>query len=91
MMLVRLRFRIMTEAKAGANILNRNQYHQIGDNTLNFSVPCHSDTERDQQQNKMRIAFEQMECSDLFAQVETFILQHHFNGKFLVFQTNLPT
>ena len=88
---VRLRFRIMTEVKAGANILNPNQYPQIGDNTLNFTVPCHSETDRNQQHNKIKVAFEQMECSDLFAQVEVFILQHHFNGKFLVFQTNLST
>ena len=38
----------------------------------------------------MKVAFEQMECSDLFSQVEVFTLQHHFNGKFFVFQTNLP-
>ena len=86
---VRLRFRIMTEVKAGANILNPNQYDQIGDNTLNFAVPCHSDAEGNQQHSKMRAAFEQMGCSDLFTQTEVFILQHHFNGKFLVFQAQL--
>lgn len=88
---VKLRFRIMTGVKAGANILNPNQYPQIDDNTLNFTVPCHSDTEQEQQYSKMEVAFEQMECSDLFAQLEVFVLQHHFNGKFLVFQTNLLT
>lgn len=88
---VKMRFRIMTEVKAGANILNPNQYRQIGDNTLNFTVPCHSDTEQNKQYSKMKVAFEQMECSDLFEQVGVFILQHHFNGKFLVFQTQLPT
>lgn len=86
---VKLRFRIMTEAKTGANMLNPNQYPQIGDNTLNFAVPCHDETEQSQQHDKMKVAFAQMECSDLFRQVEVFILQHHFNGKFLVFQTNL--
>ena len=87
---VRLRFRIMTEVKAGANILNPNQYPQIGENALSFAVPCHSETEQSQQHGKMKVAFEQMECSDLFSQVEVFTLQHHFNGKFFVFQTNLP-
>lgn len=87
---VRLRFRIMTEVKAGANILNPNQYPQIGDNTLNFAVPCHGDTEQNQQHDKMKIAFQEMECEELFSQMEIFILQHHFNGKFLVFQTKLP-
>ncbi len=86
---VKLRFRIMTGVKAGANILNPNQYPQIGDNTLNFAVPCHDDTEQSQQHRKLRVAFEQMGCSDLFAQMEVFTLQHHFNGKFLVFQANL--
>ncbi|MYB92414.1 hypothetical protein F4054_04175 [Candidatus Poribacteria bacterium] len=86
---VRLRFRIMTEVKAGANILNPNQYPQIGDNTLNFAVPCHGETEQNQQHNKMRYAFEEMRYAHLFSQVEVFSLQHHFNGKFLIFQTNL--
>ncbi len=86
---VKMRFRIMTEVKAGANILNPNQYPQIGDNTLSFAVPCHSDTEQHQHQDKMQIAFQEMECEELFSQMEVFVLQHHFNGKFLIFQTNL--
>ena len=81
----------MTGVKTEANILNSNQYPQISDNSLNFTVPCHSDTEQSQQHDKMKVAFEQMGCSDMFAQVKAFILQHHFNGKFLVFQTNLPS
>lgn len=86
---VRLRFRIMTEVKAGANILNPNQYDQIGDNTLNFAVPCHDETEQNQQHDKMRYAFEEMRYAHLFSQIEVFSLQHHFNGNFLIFQTNL--
>ena len=88
---VRLRFRIMTEVKAGANILNSNQYPQIGDNTLNFAVPCHDEVEQNQQYNKMRIAFEEMGYAHLFSQMEVFNLQHHFNGNFLIFQANLST
>lgn len=84
-----MRFRIMTGVKAEANILNPNQYPQIGDNTLNFAVPCHDETEQNQQHNKMRYAFEEMRYAHLFSQVEVFSLQHHFNGKFLIFQTNL--
>lgn len=87
---VKLRFRIMTGVKAGANILNPNQYSQIGDNTLNFAVPCHDDTEQSEKYSKMRVAFEQVGCSDLFEQMAVFTLQHHFNGQFLVFQTDLP-
>ncbi len=88
---VRLRFRIMTEVKAGANILNSNQYPQIRDDTLNLIVPCHGDIEQSQEENKMKIAFGEMECANLFPQMEVFVLQHHFNGNFLVFQVNLPT
>lgn len=86
---VKLRFRIMTGVKTEANILNPNQYPQIGDNTLSFAVPYHSDAERNQQHNKMKIAFQEIDCEKLFSQMEVFSLQHHFNGKFLVFQTNL--
>lgn len=87
---VRLRFRIMTEVKAGANILNPNQYPQIRDNTLNFAVPCHNDAEQNQLKNKMEIAFGEMESAKLFSHMEVFVLHHHFNGNFLVFQMNLP-
>ena len=80
----------MTEVKAGANILNPNQYPQIRDNTLNFAVPCHNDAEQNQLKNKMEIAFGEMESAKLFSQMEVFVLHHHFNGNFLVFQMNLP-
>ena len=89
---VRLRFRVMTEVKAGGNILNQNQYPQINDNTLNFAVPCHSGVEQEQHIDRMTVAFEQMNVSSLFSQISCFTLQHHFNGPFLIFQTNLlPT
>ena len=88
---VKLRFRIMTGVRTEANILDPNQYPQIGNDTLNFTVPCHDETGQDQQYSKMKVAFDQMGCSDLFGRIEVFTLQHHFNGKFLVFQTNLST
>ena len=88
---VRLRFRIMTEVKAGANILNPNQYPQIRNNTLNFGVPCHSDADQNRQHSQMKIVFKEMNCTRLFSQVEVFVLQHHFNGNFLIFQADLPT
>jgi hypothetical protein len=43
------------------------------------------------QHDKMNIAFQEMEREELLSQMEVFILQHHFNGKFLIFQTNLVT
>ena len=81
----------MTEVKAGANILNPNQYPQIRDDTLNLVVPCHGATEQSQEENKMKTALREMECAKLFPQMEVFVVQHHFNGNFLVFQMNLPT
>ena len=86
---VRLRFRVMTEVKAGGNILNQNQYPQIGDNTLNFAAPCHNEAEQKLLIDRMKIAFKQMNISNLFSEIEIFTLQHRFNGPFLIFQTNL--
>lgn len=86
---VKLRFRIMTEAAARANILTSDQYPRILDNTLNFAVPCHGKTEQDQQYNNMRIAFDERGCANFFTQMDVFNLQHHFNGNFLIFQTSL--
>ena len=86
---VRLRFRIMTEVKAGANPLNSKQYPEIGDNTLNFAVPCHDETEKKSHIHRMQTAFLQMNLSHLYSQMDVFLLQHHYNGNFLIFQTNL--
>ena len=86
---VSLRFRIMTGVKAGANILNANQYPQIGDNTLNFAVPCPDSAEQNLHTDRMKTAFEQMKCSALFSHLEPLPIKHHFNGNFLVFQIDL--
>jgi hypothetical protein len=88
---VRLRFRVMTEVKAGGNILNQNQYPQIDDNTLNFAAPCHTEEEQKLHIDRMKVAFERRNVSNLFSQIEIFTVQHHFNGPFLIFQTNLLT
>ena len=86
---VRLRFRIMTEVKAGANILNPNQYPQIGDNTLNFAVPCHDKKEQNTHIERIKIAFEQMKRASMLSKLDTFTLNHHFNGDFVIFQISL--
>ncbi len=88
---VRLRFRIMTEVKAGANPLNSKQYPDIGDNTLNFAVPCHDEAEQELHTRRMQTAFCQMDASHLYSQMDIFLLQHHYNGNFLIFQTSLLT
>ena len=86
---VRIRFRIMTQVEKSANLLNSNQYPEIGDNTLNFAVPCHDEEEERLHMQRMQTAFRQMNLSHLYSQMDVFLLQHHFNGNFLIFQTNL--
>ena len=86
---VRLRFRIMTQVERGANLLNPNQYPQIGDNTMNFAVPCHDEAEKESHIHRMQTAFRQMDALHLYSQMGVFLLQHHYNGNFLIFQTNL--
>lgn len=86
---VKLRFRVMTEVKAGGNILNQNQYPEIKDNTLNFTVPYHNKEEMKPYIHRMKTAFEQMGVSERFSQIDIFTLQHHFNGAILSF-SNKP-
>lgn len=86
---VSLRFRIMTEVRANGNILNPNQYPQIGHDTLNLVVPCHSSKDKRDHIRKMKIAFKEMSCLQVFSQLKIFIVRHHLNGNFLVFQTSI--
>ena len=86
---VRLRFRIMTQVERGANLLNPNQYPQIGDNTMSFAVPCHDEAEKELHIHRMQTAFRQMDALHLYSQMGVFLLQHHYNGNFLIFQANL--
>jgi hypothetical protein len=82
---VKLRFRIMTEAKAEGNILNPTKYPQIEGDTLNLILPCHdSEAEKIVQQR----------CQQAFSQTgqsvpDSFRVRHHLNGEYLVFQTGL--
>jgi hypothetical protein len=82
---VSLRFRIMTQAKPEANILNSRQYPEIGDNTLNFVVPSHTPEQDEVEQNRLRRALSQSE----FDQLTTKRIKHPFNGDFQVFQIPL--
>lgn len=81
---VKLRFRVMTEVKAEGNILNPKKYPEIKDNTLNFILSYHNDSERASLLRKMQIVFD-----DEIRSFRTFKIKHHFNGYFLVFQTDL--
>lgn len=81
---VKLRFIPEAEVKAEGNILNSNKYPEIKDNTLNFVLPCHDDDEKADSLKKMQIVF----GGDLDS-FRIFKTKHHFNGYFLVFQTDL--
>ena len=82
---VKLRFRIMTEVKAEGNILNSKKYPEIGDDTLNFILPCDNDEDKKNIIDKANIVFGE----ETFNSFKIFKIKHHFNGYFLVFQTTL--
>ena len=82
---VKLRFRIMTEAKAEGNILNASRYPEISDNTLNLIIPCHSPEIEAQERDRLRKASSITEVEAL----RVFKIKHPFNGEFLVFQTDI--
>lgn len=82
---VKLRFRIMTEVKAEGNILNANKYPEIKDDTLNFILPCHNDEQERETRRKLEEVFSKAELQDF----SIFKIKHHFNGYFLVLQTEL--
>jgi len=82
---VKLRFRIMTEAKAEANILNTKKYPTILDNTVNFIVPCHHDDEENRHIALLKLAIPQHH----FNMLKQFRIKHPLNGEFTVFQIGL--
>ena len=82
---VKLRFRIMTEIKAEANILNSKKYPEILDNTFNFILPLHELKEEKNYLKKMDIVFNKNELK----QFKIFKIKHLLNGYFLVFQVGV--
>lgn len=82
---VKLRFRIMTEVRLEGNILNSHKYPQIKDNTLNFMIPFYGAKQRQNILNKMKLSFK----TSLLKSLSIFNIKHPFNGKFIVFQTEL--
>lgn len=82
---VKLRFRIMTEVKAEGNILNTTKYPEIKDDTLNFILRCHDDEGEKEVRRRLNMVFDEAELK----QFNIFKIKHHFNGHFLVLQTNL--
>ena len=83
---VSLRFRVMAGVRTESNILNPNQYPEIKHDTLNFIVPCHNDKDKKEHIRKLKIAFKEVANQQAFSQFKPFVIRHHLNGKFLVFQ-----
>lgn len=82
---VNLRFRIMTEVKVEGNILNSKKYPEISDNSLNFLLPAYSKIDEDEIMEKFNLVFTTKKKEEF----SIFKIKHHFNGYFLVFQTNI--
>ncbi|MGI9558350.1 MAG: hypothetical protein ACR2NQ_01610 [Thermodesulfobacteriota bacterium] len=82
---VKLRFRIMTEVQKEGNLLDSKQYPQILDDTLNFVVPLHKNSEIQNINQKAKSVFNPEQLSSM----ERFKIKHHFNGYFFAFQLGL--
>lgn len=75
---VKMRFRIMTEAKKEGNLFNSKIYPEIRDNTLNFVIPNHPIDKIEKRKIYLRQALSKSELS----KGETFTITHPFNGDF---------
>ncbi len=82
---VRLRFRVMSEAKPEGNILNAGQYPKIADDTLNLLVPFHSEEEKSAIYEKMNLVF----GAEPLKKIKSFPIKHPLNGCFMAYQINL--
>ncbi|MDX2136800.1 MAG: hypothetical protein SF123_01800 [Chloroflexota bacterium] len=82
---VTLRFRVMTEAKVEADILNPQKYPKILDNTLNLIVPLH---QHDDEARYIRFVQSAL-APETHKRLSIFQITHLLNGPFLVFQSTL--
>lgn len=82
---VKMRFRIMTEAKKEGNIFNPKIYPDIQDNTLNFVLPNHPANVIEQRKLYLRQALSSSELEP----GKQFTIKHPFNGKFFVLSYSL--
>ena len=82
---VSIRFRVMTEAKKEANIL---QHTNIGDNTANLIIPLHG--KQPDRENQVDLILQSLESCNLpeYKNIieQRFFIKHPFNGYFLVLQ-----
>lgn len=77
---VKMRFRIMTEAKKEGNILSSRSYKQIKDDTINFVIPNHPSEDIVKRKQYLRQALASSELD----QGQQFTVKHPFNGEFFV-------
>lgn len=82
---VKLRFRVMTEAKKEGNIFNARIYTKIQDNTLNFVIPNHPAEVIEQRKYYLRQALSSSELD----QGKHLTIKHPFNGDFFVLSYSL--
>lgn len=75
----------MTEVKTESNILSSKKYPEIKDNTLNFLVPFYGKKQKQEIYSKVKLTFSEK----LFKSLSIFDIKHPFNGKFIVFQSEL--
>ena len=82
---VKMRFRIMTEARKEGNVFNSALYPQIEDNTLNFIIPDYPAESIAQRKQYLR---QSLAKSEWDSRVESTI-KHPFNGDFFVLSYSL--
>ena len=82
---VKLRFRVMTEAKKEGNLFNAKIYPEIRDNTLSFVIPNHPTDTLQRRKSYLRQALSSSELE----QGEEVTLKHPFNGDFFVLSYSL--
>jgi hypothetical protein len=83
---VKLRFRVMTEVKSEANLLNSAKYPKITDNTLNLILPLHESNTEQLYTSWVHNIVDQ----DKAEQNQPLKIDHLLNGPFLVVQYPIP-
>ncbi|MCH9666019.1 MAG: hypothetical protein K0U41_09275 [Gammaproteobacteria bacterium] len=82
---VKLRFRVMSEARQEANILNDSKYPLILDDSANLILPLTNVKTRDHYVSIMEQVFSKEE----YKQLKVTVLKHLIDGEFLLFQKQI--
>lgn len=84
---MKLRLHIVMESRKLSNIMDSERYPLITGDSLNFVLPCHDEQDERQIKRKMTLAFDQKQLQEL----ESFTIEHPFNGRFAVFQAQMTS